>query len=94
MTLKTSSHNPSLCHSRSRLAPEHQSRVVKTPEVEPTEEKTVKEESSGKSVRPLRHCAVFLWQQKEALLHVFALLTVTCSLLVWYFCVFCYFCAL
>lgn len=59
--------------------------MAKTLEVEPTEEKTVKEESSGKLVSPLTY-----W----TLPHVYALLTVTCSLVVWYFCVLNYFCAL
>lgn len=40
---------PCACGSRSRLAPEHHSRVGKAPE--PMEEKTVKEESSGELVR-------------------------------------------
>lgn len=34
-------------------------------EVEATEENTVKEESSGKSISPLRHCALFLRQHKD-----------------------------
>ncbi|XP_070758987.1 syntaxin-18 isoform X2 [Enoplosus armatus] len=51
----------------SRLAPEHHSRVEKTPEVEPTEEKTVKEESSGKlvkkSVSEVLDNPVNLWEE-------------------------------
>ncbi|XP_030276403.1 syntaxin-18 [Sparus aurata] len=49
----------------SRLAPEHQSRVVKTPEVEPTEEKTVKEESSEKSVSEVVDNPVNLWEESR-----------------------------
>uniref|UniRef100_UPI0037E8BAD9 syntaxin-18 n=1 Tax=Semicossyphus pulcher TaxID=241346 RepID=UPI0037E8BAD9 len=47
----------------SRLAPEHHSRVVKAPEVEPTEEKTVKEESSEKSVAEVPENPVNLWEE-------------------------------
>ncbi|XP_070758986.1 syntaxin-18 isoform X1 [Enoplosus armatus] len=47
----------------SRLAPEHHSRVEKTPEVEPTEEKTVKEESSEKSVSEVLDNPVNLWEE-------------------------------
>ncbi|XP_060898124.1 syntaxin-18 [Labrus mixtus] len=48
----------------SRLAPEHHSRVEKTPEVEPTEEKTVKEESSEKIVSEvLDNNTVNLWEE-------------------------------
>ncbi|XP_073325245.1 syntaxin-18 isoform X2 [Pagrus major] len=49
----------------SRLAPEHHSRVVKTPEVEPTEEKTVKEESSEKSVSEVVENPVNLWEESR-----------------------------
>ncbi|KAI3370304.1 hypothetical protein L3Q82_025078 [Scortum barcoo] len=47
----------------SRLAPEHHSRVEKTPEVEPTEEKTVKEESSEKSMSEVLDNPVNLWEE-------------------------------
>ncbi|XP_035486430.1 syntaxin-18 isoform X2 [Scophthalmus maximus] len=48
----------------SRLAPEHHSRVEKTREVEPTEEKTVKEESSDKSVlEVLDNTVEHLWEE-------------------------------
>ncbi|XP_041813549.1 syntaxin-18 [Chelmon rostratus] len=47
----------------SRLAPEHHSRVEKTPEVEPTEEKTVKEESSEKSASEVLDDPVNLWEE-------------------------------
>ncbi|KAM4587469.1 syntaxin-18 [Odontesthes bonariensis] len=47
----------------SRLAPEHPSRVVKTVEAEPTEEKTVKEESSEKSVSEVQDNSVNLWEE-------------------------------
>ncbi|KAM9361631.1 syntaxin-18 [Symphorus nematophorus] len=47
----------------SRLAPEHHSRVEKTPEVEPTEEKAVKEESSEKSVSEVLDNPVNLWEE-------------------------------
>lgn len=43
-----------LCGARSRLTPEHHSQMAKTVEVEPTEEKTVKEESSGEFMCPQR----------------------------------------
>ncbi|XP_070814614.1 syntaxin-18 [Chaetodon trifascialis] len=49
----------------SRLAPEHHSRVEKTPEVEPTEEKTVKEESSEKSVSEVPDNPVNLWEESR-----------------------------
>lgn len=55
-----------LCGFRSRLAPEHHSKMAKTLEVEPTEEKTVKEESSGKLVSPLTHWTLFLWLHKNS----------------------------
>ncbi|XP_026163088.1 syntaxin-18 isoform X1 [Mastacembelus armatus] len=45
----------------SRLAPEHHSRVEKTVEVEPSEEKAVKEESSEKSV--LDNTGEHLWEE-------------------------------
>lgn len=57
--------DPVLYGFRSRLAPEHHSRVEKTVEVEATEEKSVKEESSGKSTTPLKHWALFLRQHKD-----------------------------
>ncbi|XP_051271415.1 syntaxin-18 isoform X1 [Dicentrarchus labrax] len=47
----------------SRLAPEHHSKVEKTPEVEPTEEKTVKEESTEKSVSEVLDNPVNLWEE-------------------------------
>ncbi|KAL7407006.1 hypothetical protein ABVT39_001498 [Epinephelus coioides] len=47
----------------SRLAPEHHSKVEKTPEVEPTEEKTVKEESSEKSVSEVPNNHINLWEE-------------------------------
>ncbi|XP_049436957.1 syntaxin-18 isoform X1 [Epinephelus fuscoguttatus] len=47
----------------SRLAPEHHSKVEKTPEVEPTEEKTVKEESSEKSVPEVPNNHINLWEE-------------------------------
>ncbi|XP_041639108.1 syntaxin-18 isoform X2 [Cheilinus undulatus] len=47
----------------SRLAPEHHSRVEKTPEVEPTEEKIVKEESSEKSLSEVMDNPVNLWEE-------------------------------
>ncbi|XP_039654951.1 syntaxin-18 isoform X1 [Perca fluviatilis] len=47
----------------SRLAPEHHIRVAKTLEVEPTEEKTVKEESSEKSVSEVPNNPVNLWEE-------------------------------
>ncbi|XP_028262565.1 syntaxin-18 [Parambassis ranga] len=47
----------------SRLAPDHYSRVEKTVEVEPTEEKTVKEESSEKSVSEVPDNPVNLWEE-------------------------------
>ncbi|XP_019942541.1 syntaxin-18 isoform X2 [Paralichthys olivaceus] len=48
----------------SRLAPEHQSRMEKTREVEPTEEKTVKEESSEKSASEvLDNTVEHLWEE-------------------------------
>ncbi|XP_059184924.1 syntaxin-18 isoform X2 [Centropristis striata] len=47
----------------SRLAPEHHSRVEKTPDVEPTEEKTVKEENSEKSVSEVLDNPVNLWEE-------------------------------
>ncbi|KAG8007497.1 Syntaxin-18, partial [Nibea albiflora] len=49
----------------SRLAPEHHSRVEKTPEVEPTEEKTVKEESSEKSVSEVPENPVNMWEESR-----------------------------
>ncbi|KAJ4926720.1 hypothetical protein JOQ06_014467 [Pogonophryne albipinna] len=45
----------------SRLAPEHHSRVGKTPE--PMEEKTVKEESSEKSVSEVPNNTLNLWEE-------------------------------
>lgn len=47
-----------LCAFRSRLVPEHHSRVEKTVEAETTEEKTVKEESSGESFETLGFVSV------------------------------------
>ncbi|KAM9859737.1 syntaxin-18 isoform 1-T1 [Aulostomus maculatus] len=47
----------------SRLGPEHHSRVEKTVEEEPTEDKTVKEESSEKSVSEVRDNRVNLWEE-------------------------------
>ncbi|KAE8298126.1 Syntaxin-18 [Larimichthys crocea] len=49
----------------SRLAPEHHSRVEKTPEVEPTEEKTVKEESTEKSVPEVPDNPVNMWEESR-----------------------------
>ncbi|CAJ1051559.1 syntaxin-18 isoform X2 [Xyrichtys novacula] len=51
----------------SRLAPEHHRQVEKTPEVEPTEEKTVKEESSEKSVTEVQDNPnpVNLWEESR-----------------------------
>ncbi|KAG7229736.1 hypothetical protein INR49_012532 [Caranx melampygus] len=48
----------------SRLAPEHHSQVEKTREVEPTEEKTVKEESAEKNVSEvLDNTVEHLWEE-------------------------------
>ncbi|XP_054472898.1 syntaxin-18 [Anoplopoma fimbria] len=47
----------------SRLAPEHRIKVGKMPEVEPTEEKTVKEESPEKSVSEVLDNPVNLWEE-------------------------------
>ncbi|XP_029287221.1 syntaxin-18 isoform X2 [Cottoperca gobio] len=47
----------------SRLAPEHHGKVAKTPVVEPMEEKTVKEESSEKSVAEVVGNPVNLWEE-------------------------------
>ncbi|KAM7422175.1 hypothetical protein PAMA_010309 [Pampus argenteus] len=49
----------------SRLGSEHHSRVEKTVEVEPTEEKTVKEESSDKSVSEVLDNSVDLWEESR-----------------------------
>nr|XP_046240310.1 syntaxin-18 [Scatophagus argus] len=49
----------------SRLAPEHHSRVEKRPDVEPTEEKTVKEESSEKSVSEVLDNPVNPWEESR-----------------------------
>ncbi|XP_035517821.1 syntaxin-18 [Morone saxatilis] len=50
----------------SRLAPEHHSKVERAPEVEPTEEKTVKEESTEKSVSEVLDNPVNLWEEGRA----------------------------
>ncbi|XP_074485366.1 syntaxin-18 isoform X1 [Sebastes fasciatus] len=47
----------------SRLAPDHHSRAAKTVQVEPTEEKTVKEESSEKTVSEVVENPVNLWEE-------------------------------
>ncbi|XP_068576524.1 syntaxin-18 [Cebidichthys violaceus] len=47
----------------SRLAPEHRSKMQKTPLVEPTEEKNVKEESPEKSVSEVLDNPVNLWEE-------------------------------
>ncbi|XP_075952029.1 syntaxin-18 isoform X2 [Anarhichas minor] len=47
----------------SRLAPEHRSKVQKTPVLEPKEEKTVKEESPEKSVSEVLDNPVNLWEE-------------------------------
>lgn len=49
----------------SRLAPEHQSRVEKTAEVEPAEEDTVKEGSSEKSVSEVLDNPANLWEESR-----------------------------
>lgn len=46
------------------MAPEHHIQMAKTLEVEPMEEKTVKEESSGKSVSLLRPGTISVAAQK------------------------------
>uniref|UniRef100_A0AAQ5XWJ3 Syntaxin-18 n=1 Tax=Amphiprion ocellaris TaxID=80972 RepID=A0AAQ5XWJ3_AMPOC len=49
----------------SRLAPEHHRRVEKTAEVEPTQEKIVKEESSEKSVSEVLDDPVNPWEESR-----------------------------
>ncbi|XP_012726211.2 syntaxin-18 [Fundulus heteroclitus] len=47
----------------SRLAPEHPGKVEKTVEVEPAEEKVVKEESAEKNVSEVKDNGVSLWEE-------------------------------